>query len=83
MKKLSLLVLIFLIGCKTSHVSKIDEKYINVSNILNLDFIYFRKILNTPCVEEKKRKRAFETLNQLSNFSLFLKFINKNNIYKT
>lgn len=63
--------------------SKIDEKYINVSNILNLDFIYFRKILNTPCVEEKKRKRAFETLNQLSNFSLFLKFINKNNIYKT
>lgn len=55
---------------------KIPQKFRNIENFMNLDFIYFRKFFSSLSVsKEHVNKKTLKTLNTLSNFSQFLKEI--------
>ena len=54
--------------------SKTFEKFINIENCMNLDFIYFRKLCFSLYAPKKQfQKKKIETFITLSNFSQFLK----------
>ena len=53
---------------------KIVEKFINIENCMNLDFIYFRKLCSSLyATKDQFQKKKIETFITLSNFSQFLK----------
>jgi len=68
---------------KKQNIFKISEKFINVENILNLDFLYFRKLFSAMSIssQKQKKKSTFQLFFEFSNFSKFIKLKNnKNNV---
>lgn len=67
---------------KKQNSFKISEKFINAENMLNLDFIYFRKLFSEMSISQKqKNKSKFQLFFEFSNFSKFIKLKkNKNNL---